>query len=193
MARQDSHAPAEEPWPVTIRLAVQQDAAAVAGIYNHYVDLGGVTLDQQHWQPQRVELWLERLGKRELVLVAQGDSQTHGAIHGWAAIKQYSDRAGYQVCCEESVFVAPAATGRGVGQKLMDELVARCRHLGYHHLVAKICADNRGSIQFHTRNGFEIVGTQREIGFQNNRWTNVTILQRILDDVPMPVSQSDRG
>ena len=168
--------------PPAVRVAVSADAAAVAAIYNHYVDLGGSTMDQQHWSDGQVRKWMHSLTNREALLVVDRG----GTVEGWGALKRYSERAGYQACCEESLFVAPQATGRGIGKCLMDALITRCQEFGYHHVVAKICADNLNSIEFHLRNGFEIVGTQREIGFEKGRWVDVAILQRILADVPIP-------
>ena len=62
-------------------------------------------------------------------------------------------------------------------------MIERCRAYGYHHLVAKILADNTRSIEYNLRFGYERVGVQREIGFKNGHWQDVAILQLVLDDV----------
>ena len=67
---------------------------------------------------------------------------------------------------------------------MKEALIARCKEYGYHHLVAKIFADNKASINYNKKFGYEIVGRQREIGFKNGRWQDVVIMQLVLDDVP---------
>ena len=62
-------------------------------------------------------------------------------------------------------------------------LIERCKAYHYRHLVAKILAENTGGIAYNQRLGYEIVGTQKEIGYKNGHWQDVTIMQLILDDV----------
>ena len=73
--------------------------------------------------------------------------------------------------------------GQGIGSRIKRALIARCRELGYHHLVAKLLADNVASIEYNRKLGYEVVGVQREIGFKEGRWCDVVILQLILGDV----------
>ena len=50
--------------------------------------------------------------------------------------------------------------------------------------MAKVWADNKASIEYNKKLGYEIVGKQREIGFVNGKWRDIIIMQLILDDVP---------
>ena len=59
-------------------------------------------------------------------------------------------------------------------------IIAKCKELGYHHLVAKIFATNKASIAYNQKLGYEIVGTQREIGYVDGRWQDVTIMQLLI-------------
>ena len=63
-------------------------------------------------------------------------------------------------------------------------LIERCKTYGYHHLLARIFADNEASIEYNRRFGYELVGVQREIGFKDGHWQDVAILQLVLEDVP---------
>jgi phosphinothricin acetyltransferase len=60
-------------------------------------------------------------------------------------------------------------------------LIDKCRELNYHHMVAKIFSVNEASIAYNRKLGYELVGTQREIGFVDGAWQDVTIMQLILD------------
>ncbi|MEM7354095.1 MAG: GNAT family N-acetyltransferase, partial [Acidobacteriota bacterium] len=70
--------------------------------------------------------------------------------------------------------------GEGHGFRIKQALITRARELGYHHLVARMMATNRGSIELNKRLGYELVGVQREIGFRNGEWCDATIMQLVL-------------
>ena len=106
------------------------------------------------------------------------------AVIGWGVYKGYSPRAGYRFAGETATYLRREHTGQGYGTRLKTALIGRCREAGYHHLVAKVFADNTASIAYNLRLGYEIVGTQREIGFRAGQWVDVIILQLLLHDPP---------
>jgi len=59
-------------------------------------------------------------------------------------------------------------------------IIEKCKELGYHHLVAKIFASNKASIEYNRKLGYEIVGTQNKIGFVDGEWQDVTIMQLLI-------------
>ena len=120
---------------------------------------------------------IQDLGAREYL----GVIEHRGAVVGWGILKRYHPRPGYARAGETSVYIDRSHTGQGHGSALQTELISLARSLDYHHLVAKIWASNDGSIRMHQRFGYEIVGTQREIGFVDGVYRDVTILQLILD------------
>jgi phosphinothricin acetyltransferase len=120
------------------------------------------------------------LGSREAALVAEFD----GASLGFSMIRAYSERAGYAPACETSTYLRPDARRRGLGTELKRRTIERCRASGYHHLVAKVLSTNESSIEYNLRLGYEIVGVQRQVGFRDNRWIDITLMQLILEDVP---------
>ena len=63
-------------------------------------------------------------------------------------------------------------------------LIEVCKELKYHTLVAKIWASNTASIEYNRKQGYEIVGTQKEVGYLNGKWVDVTSMQLVLKDVP---------
>ena len=115
--------------------------------------------------------------------MAEGDA----GVAGWGIVKRYSDRPGYAIACETSLYVAEAENGRGIGSELLGALIRRAHELGYRHLVAKIMASNERSVAFHERRDYELVGRQRRIGIVNGSHQDVVILQRLLsDEAPLP-------
>lgn len=165
------------PSRLIIRDATASDADAISGIFNHYVDLSIYTLVQDPFLPEQISEKLEHLNQRECYLVAE----QNGRILAWSCINIYSPRTGYRKTCLTSLFVDKDATGNGIGKKLYDQIFARCRELDYHHIMVRILADNDGSIRFHERVGFEMVGIQKQAGLIGDRFVDVAIMQKIVD------------
>ena len=163
--------------PITIRAAAPEDHGALAAIYTHYIDRGDVTFDGGPFTAADAARLQGSLGPREHLLVAEVDE----VVVGWGAVKLYSERIGYARCCESSIYLDPERCRRGYGRQLQQRLMELIAREGFHHVVAKIVATNSGSIAFHQRFGFEVVGCQKEIGFVNGRWHDVVIMQCLLN------------
>ena len=163
-----------------IRTYLEKDFQAIADIYNEAIALGGVTMDINPYTAKDIAAIAKKFHHRETILVAQQDEQ----VIGWGIIKRYSDRPGYLVCCETSIYFSFAATGQGYGRKLQTALLEKVKEFGYHHVVAKILVTNPHSIKFHEKFGFETIGIQKEIGYYRGKWLDVAILQLIFPDIP---------
>ena len=77
----------------------------------------------------RVEMERRRLAVQDLglpYLVAEED----GAVQGFAYAGPYRPRSGYRFTVEDSVYVAPGAHGKGIGRRLLAEVIARAEALG---------------------------------------------------------------
>ena len=79
-----------------------------------------------------------------------------------------------------TVYLAPEACRKGLGQLLMTHLIDECRRQGYHALIACITADNLPSLRFHHRLGFRQVSRFSEVGRKFDRWLDVIDLELIL-------------
>jgi phosphinothricin acetyltransferase len=169
---------AEPQSRLTVRDAVLADAPVIAELYNAYVGNGYITFDMDGKPLAHFEAKLAAADPLEAWLVAQDPD---GVVQGYGCLFQYSDRCGYKTTGETSVYLAPGQQRRGIGSALKRALIVAARERGYHHLVAKLVADNEASLQYNLKLGYEIVGTQRETGFVNGRWHDVIIMQLILD------------
>jgi len=166
--------------PVQIRDSTPKDYVAIAAIYNEAIATGSITFDTRPFKALDIQTWVDKFCDRECLLVIERQQQ----ILGWGIVKQYSDRPGYRVCCETSIYLTFAAKGQGLGKMLQTTVLQKVVELGYHHVVVKIVATNEGSIAFHQSFGFEMVGVQKEIGHVAGRWQDVALMQLILPQVP---------
>jgi len=147
------------------------DADAVIAIYAQGIASGNATLetavpDWSHWHTSH---------RRDCRFVARLD----GAVVGWTAIGRYSTREVYAGVAWESVYVAEAARGEGVGRALLDALIPASEAAGVWTLMAGVLVDNAASLALHERVGFRRVGVQERIGRDAaGRWRDVALLER---------------
>ena len=100
------------------------------------------------------------------------------AIVGWVALTGYSDRCCYEGVADLSVYVDPAAQGRGVGRVLLEQLVASAENAGIWTLQAGVFPENEASLALHRSCGFRVVGTRERIGQLDGVWRDVVLLER---------------
>jgi phosphinothricin acetyltransferase len=107
-------------------------------------------------------------------LVAREDS----TVLGWAALAPVSARECYRGVAENSVYVAPAARGGGVGEALLRELIRRADAEGVWTIQAGILAGNEASVALHERCGFRVVGVRERIARKRGAWRDVVLMER---------------
>ena len=161
---------------LAVRLAALDDAEAIRRIYNHEVEHTTHTFDLVPRSLQDQRAWLQDREGALGVLVAELDGQ----VVGFASLSEYRPRAAYRTSVESSVYVDGALRGRGVGRRLMRELVDVARSRGFHTMLARIAGGHEASIQLHQAAGFTVVGTEREVGRKFGGWLDVVVMQRML-------------
>jgi phosphinothricin acetyltransferase len=161
---------------VGIRLAERRDAAGIRAIYNHYVtestalfDMVPRTLDEQ-------VQWLDEHSGGHPAVVAE----RAGTIVGFGSLSPFRARPAYATTVEDSVYLLEGHQGLGIGRQLLEELIRLAAAHGFHAVIARITGENEASIGLHAACGFELVGTEREVGRKFGRWLDVVEMQRML-------------
>jgi L-amino acid N-acyltransferase YncA len=159
-----------DPDRTVIEAMRAEDWADVAVIYRQGLETGDASFELQ--VPAYEEWDREHLAAPRLVVRAGG------RVLGWAALSPVSGRCVYGGVAEDSVYVDPMATGRGVGKALLTELVTQAEHAGIWTIQAGIFPENRVSIALHQRCGFRVVGVRERLGQHHGRWRDVVLLER---------------
>lgn len=144
--------PAEEPEAVLIRPATHADLPAIKDIYNFYIQNTVITFDDK---PMELGYWQERFEMLEkyqfpFLVLARG-----AEVLGFAYVAPWRMRTGYLKTVENSIYLAPAATGKKLGSRLFIALIEACRESGLREVIAVIA--DRGahaSIALHKKHGF---------------------------------------
>ena len=148
----------------------EQHAAEVLRIYQAGIDDGDATFETA--APDWPEFRRSRLAEQSYVALLGG------AVAGWVAASPVSERCVYAGVVEHSVYVDPAARGRGVGRALLDTLISSTEAAGIWTIQSGIFAENRASAALHAAAGFRLVGRRERIGKQHGRWRDVLLLER---------------
>jgi phosphinothricin acetyltransferase len=163
---------------IALRDAAPADAPAVAALYAHHVLHGFGTFEEVPPPPEELALRMAGVEGRGLPWLL---AEAEGALLGYAYATPYRDRSGYRFSVEDSVYVAPAAQGRGAGRALLDGLIERCTRLGFRQMIASIGdSGNAPSVRLHEVCGFEHRGRLLGVGFKHGRWLDVVWMQRPL-------------
>ncbi|MDA8443995.1 GNAT family N-acetyltransferase [Paracidovorax valerianellae] len=162
----------------TIRDSRTEDIAAITAIYQHHVLHGTGTFEVD--PPTESDM----AGRRSDVLsrglpyiVAEKDGQ----ILGFAYANWFKPRPAYRFSAEDSIYVADAARGMGIGRKLLDALALQAEAAGVRKLLAVIGdSANAGSIGVHRAAGFAEVGVMRSVGWKFGAWRDIVLMEKPL-------------
>jgi L-amino acid N-acyltransferase YncA len=153
---------------VTVEDMRPEDWPAAARIFEQGLDVGTFEETVPTWKDwDATHLPVGRLVARE-----------GGEVVGWAALAPVSRRDCYRGVVENSVYIAPEARGRGVGQALLEEQCRRADAAGLWTIQAGILAGNDASVALHERCGFRLVGVRERIAQKRGVWRDVVVLER---------------
>ena len=159
-----------------LRLATLDDAEAIRAIYNLEVTTSTATFDLVPRTSDEQRGWLaERSGARAVVVAVDS-----GAVCGFGSLSPWRDRPAYSTTVEDSVYVHRDHHGEGIGRALLIKLVETATAHGFHACMARIVGGHEASIALHAACGFEVVGTEREVGRKFGRWLDVVVMERLL-------------
>ncbi|MCD8498961.1 MAG: N-acetyltransferase family protein [Clostridiales bacterium] len=117
--------------------------------------------DQSHQTPERP------------VFVAE----VSGLIVGYSCLSDFRTYEGYWPCAENSVYVLPDYLGQQIGRALMTALLDAAAKTRLKKIIAAIDGDNQSSVRFHEQFGFKTCGELKDIGFKNDHWLSLILME----------------
>lgn len=149
-----------------IRAAQPDDAAAITGLYNYYVENTTATFQHEPLGEADFREQIAAADDRRPFLVGLADDQ----LIGYCYADVFKSRCGYRYTYESSIYVAPAAAGQGAGKALMRALIAALQATPAYRLVAIISLPNPASVALHEHLGFVHAGTLPAVGWKFGKW-----------------------
>jgi L-amino acid N-acyltransferase YncA len=159
-----------------VRAAGPADMEQVAAIFAHYVTTSVATFEEvpptaADWRRRRDDL----AGRNLPFLVAQAEA----AVCGFAYASPWRPKPAYRYTVEDTVYVSPGYTGRGLGGALLGALLAGCEQAGARQVIAVIAeTGSDASAALHRRFGFTQAGRLTGVGRKQGRWIDTVLMQR---------------
>jgi L-amino acid N-acyltransferase YncA len=159
-----------------IRAVTSTDAAAIASIYNHYVEQTVITFEETPVSAAVIAQRIEAVTAGYPWFVDERD----GVVVGYSYATRWHERCSYRLSVETTVYVDARRHRRGAGTALYAALLDALRSRGYHAAVGGIALPNPASVALHEKLGFRKVAHFVEIGRKFDRWIDVGYWQLIL-------------
>ena len=194
-----------EPQPV-VRAAVPADAEPVAAIFAHYVTTSVATFEEvaptaADWRRRLGELAARNLpflvaegGVTDGGVVAEGGVAAGGVVAGggvgggsgfvcgFAYASPWRPKSAYRHTVEDTVYLSPGCTGRGIGSALLGTLLSGCAAAGARQVIAVIAdTGSDASAALHRRFGFTQAGLLSGVGRKHGRWIDTLLMQKELE------------
>jgi phosphinothricin acetyltransferase len=159
-----------------IRPFSESDWEQVRTIFQAAIASGNSTFETS--APSFDEWDAAHLKNPRLVAASACDEPDPCAVMGWAVLSPYSKRDAYTGVAEVSIYLDPSAQGRGLGERLLADLILQSEATGIWTLQAGIFPENTASLRLHQKLGFRVIGLRERIGKVDGHWRDTLLLER---------------
>ena len=169
---------------IRIRVAAPEDAAQLLDIYTPYVERTAITFEYDVPTLEEFRGRIARTLQRYPYLTAERG----GELLGYAYLSPFVGRAAYQWAAETSIYLRMDRRGQGLGRALYGAIEGIARAQNITNLEACIgrpaeegdpCLTD-GSVAFHTRMGYRMVGEFDRCGYKFGRWYHMAWMEKLL-------------
>jgi phosphinothricin acetyltransferase len=162
-----------------IRPARESDLERLTEIYNYYIMHTPITFDLEPFSVVERGEWFRHYsasGPHRLLI-----AETDGRVVGYVTSSRFRPKAAYETSVETTIYLAPEATGRGVGSALYAALFAALADEDLHRAYAGVTLPNPASVALHRKVGFRSIGVYREVGRKFGKYWDVEWFEKPLD------------
>lgn len=159
-----------------LRPCTPDDAESICSIYNHYVLETVVTFEEAPVTTAEMRRRIVDVTAKFPWLVFERD----GEVLGYAYASLWKERSAYRHSVESTVYLAPRASGKGIGTALYSSLLAELRGRRVHCAIGGIALPNQASVALHEKVGFTKIGHFREVGWKFGAWVDVGYWEIVL-------------
>ena len=146
-------------------------------IFNHYVENGTAAFPANPVPVQFFSMFLQKSADYPAYVLLAPDTDQ---VLGFCMLSPYIPFLTFAGTACVTFFLDPAYTGRGLGSQCMEKLEDEAKKMHITHLLADISSENTGSIAFHKKHGFTVVGELQDIGEKLGRSFSITLMEKAL-------------
>jgi len=157
-----------------IRQAEETDLHEILTIYNDaIVNTTAVYFYAPHTLEDRKVWFADKVKYGHPVIVFE----ENGSVVGFATYGQFRAFPAYKYTVENSVYVDERFRGKGVGRKLLEEIIKLAESREVATMVAVIDSENYVSINLHKRLGYYYGGKIKRVGYKFGKWLDLVFYQ----------------
>lgn len=156
---------------IKIRFVTSEDWLDVKRIYEAGIDTKKATFESK--APESYNEWFG-----EAIPTCSFVALEENQILGWCKLTPVSKRKVYKGVGEVSIYIAPEANGKGIGNLLLNHMILASENEGFWTLESKIFKENVASLNLHKKNGFRIVGIREKIALLDGDWKDNVLMER---------------
>ncbi len=155
-----------------MRPAIEEDLPRIVEIYNSAVPTRQSTADIEPISVESRREWFHQHNSHHRPLLVEEENDT---IIGWVSFKSFYGRPAYKHTVEISIYVAAEYKGKGVGKKMLKQVLELAPNLGIKNILAYIFSHNEPSIRLFTSFGFELWGVLPKVAQMDDKEYSLSI------------------
>jgi len=148
-------------------------------ILNHYILNSVVTFEMVELSLENRKTWFTQFsdtGRYQLFVAEKA-----GEVVGYAASLRFHQRPAYAPSVMSSIYLHPAHTGQGIGEKIYSELIENLKKTeDVHRIYGLVVLPNPGSERLHEKLGFQVAGLLHEGGYKFGKFHDVRMYEHRL-------------
>ena len=156
-----------------IRLAKEQDAAALLEIYKQYIDTT-VTFEYELPSKDEFQRRIREYSKDYPYFICTENGRCVGYVYAHRA----QERAAFQWNAELSIYLDKNYQAKGVGKVLYEMMFEILAKQGVKTLYGLVTTPNPKSVKLHEKTGFQLAGTYHNTGFKANKWCDLLLYEK---------------
>lgn len=174
---------------INIRTAKLEDAQDILDIYSYYVKNSSLTFEYEVPTEEEFKQRMVHVLEFYPYLVAESENE----IIGYAYAGRFQPRDAYAWVAEMSIYLKNDVRGKGVGKSLYQLLESILKEQHIIKTIAHITLpvdkySDFGSVPFHEKMGYQMVGKIDYLGYKFGRWYTGTYMDKLigtpLDNMP---------
>ncbi|MHB8596523.1 MAG: arsinothricin resistance N-acetyltransferase ArsN1 family A [Ktedonobacteraceae bacterium] len=157
-----------------VRTAIQEDAAAIAYIYNQGIEDRIATFETDLRTEEDVKMWFDSF--HPIVVVEDEEG-----IVAFGSTFAYSSRSCYAGIAECSIYVKRDRRGCGAGRRALEALLQATEAAGFWKLTSRVFIENEPSRKLIRSLGFREVGIHEKHAKLDGVWRDVIVVERLIE------------
>jgi len=173
-----------------LRVAREEDAAAVRAIYEPIVRETGISFEDEPPTADEMRRRIRAtLATHPWLVCEVAAAPAAGEVVAYAAAGPFRPRTAYRWAAEVALYVRDGSRRRGIGRAIYAALLDVLTRQGFASAYAAIALPNPASVALHEAAGFRRTGLLPAVGFKLGEWRDVGYWERTLAPRAVPPAE----